>query len=140
MKRIKFFFYLFALITLSNCVSQREVVRCAINKKGKPCMTNGIGPDTFDSPGLAYYCHNKEIPRNLIDQSIGEGKTISKSELKPGDLMFWKTDGNGISITSIYIGNGRMIYASKPGYSVKETASSSSYWDSKFVYAKRYWK
>ena len=139
MKRAQFFLFLLAIIALSNCVSQKKVIRCAKDQIGKPYSWGGYGPDSFDCSGLAYYCHNYEIPRVASDQSRGNGKSISKSNLKGGDLMFWNTDGSGVSHTSIYIGGGKMIHAPKPGDYVKEVPSSSSYWDPKFVNAKRYW-
>ena len=139
MKKIQFFLYLFALIALSYCVSQKDVVRCVKEQKGKPYVYGAAGPDSFDCSGLAYYCHNKQIPRTASAQSSGSGKSISKGNLQAGDLMFWNTGGNGVSHTTIYIGNGRMIHAPKTGDVVKEVDSSSSYWDPKFVNAKRYW-
>ena len=140
MKRIQFFLYLFALIALSSCVTQKEVVRCAKDQKNKPYARGGTGPDSFDCSGLAYYCHNYEIPRTSGAQSSGNGQSISKSNLEAGDLMFWNTDGSGVSHTSIYIGDGQMIHAPKPGDYVKEVPSSSSYWDPKYVNGKRYWR
>ena len=140
MKRIQFFLYLFALIALSSCVTQKEVVRCAKDQKNKPYASGGTGPDSFDCSGLAYYCHNYEIPRTSGAQSSGNGQSISKSNLEAGDLMFWNTDGSGVSHTSIYIGGGQMIHAPKPGDYVKEVPSSSSYWDPKYVNSKRYWR
>ena len=139
MKGIQFFLYLFAIITLSNCVSQKEVVRCARNQIGKPYSWGGTGPDSFDCSGLAYYCHNYGIPRTASAQAYGNGRAVSKSNLQGGDLMFWNTDGSGVSHTSIYVGSGKMVHAPKPNDYVKEVASSSSYWDPKFVCAKRYW-
>ena len=139
MKTIQFFLYLFALITLSYWVSQKEVVRCVKDQLGKPYVYGAAGPDSFDCSGLAYYCHNKAIPRTASAQSSGSGRSIAKSSLQAGDLMFWNTGGNGVSHTTVYIGGGRMIHAPKTGDVVKEVASSSSYWDPKFVNAKRYW-
>ena len=140
MKRAQFFLFLLAIIALSNCVSQKKVIRCAKDQIGKPYSWGGYGPDSFDCSGLAYYCHNYEIPRSSAAQSSGYGQSISKSNLEAGDLMFWNTDGNGVSHTSIYIGGGKMIHAPKPNDYVKEVPSSSSYWDPKYVNAKRYWR
>ena len=139
MKRIQFYLYFFAIIALSNCVSQKDVVRCAKNQVNNPYAREAYGPDSFDCSGLAYYCHNYEIPRSSKAQSSG-GTSVSKSNLQAGDLMFWNTDGKGVSHTSIYIGNGRMIHASKPGDYVNEVSSSSSYWDPKYANSKRYWR
>lgn len=123
----------------TNIPSQKEVVRCIKAQVGKPCVSGGDGPDTFDSSGLAYYCHDKKIPRKASDQAKS-GTSVDKAELMAGDLMFWDINGDGtVTHTTIYIGDGKMIYAPGPGDSVKEAQSSSNYWDPKYVTARRYW-
>ena len=46
---------------------------------------------------------------------MGQGSPVSYSDLKPGDLVF--TEGGGH--VGIYVGNGQMIHAPRPGESVK---------------------
>jgi cell wall-associated NlpC family hydrolase len=41
---------------------------------------------------------------------------VSKSQLKPGDLVFYYSP---ISHVAMYIGNGRIVHASRPGKPVK---------------------
>lgn len=119
--------------------SQKEIVRCFKSQVGKPYVYGAAGPNSFDYSGLAYYCHGKSIPRVSSDQARG-GIYVSKSNLQPGDLMFWDTEVNGtVGHTTIYIGNGKMIHAPQPGEFVKETSISGSYWDPRYVTARRYW-
>ena len=129
-----------SFLALTQCVSQKEVVRCVKNQLGKPYVYGGAGPDSFDCSGLAYYCHNKGIPRTASAQASGSGKSVSYANVKEGDLMFWNTSGSGVSHTSICVGGGQMIHAPKPGDKVKQvTYLGNSYWVPRFVSAKRYW-
>ena len=127
------------LFALTQCITQNAVVNCARKQVGKPYGTGAAGPDKFDSSGLAYYCHNRAIPRVSIDQSK-KGIKVSKAKVKKGDLMFWNTNGKGVSHTTICVGNGKMIYAPQPGQNVKQVMyKGNAYWEPKFVTARRYW-
>ena len=139
MKKTQFFIYIFALITLSQSVSQSDVVSCVKKQVGKPYISGGIGPKGFDCSGLAYYCHKKAIPRSPLEQSKS-GTYVAKSDLKPGDLMFWNTSGNKVSHTSIFMGNGQMIHAPLPGKNVKLVSYNTNYWKNRYVTGRRYWK
>ena len=135
------FLLLFFLFALTQSVTQRQVIDCARNQLGKPYVYGAAGPNSFDCSGLAYYCHGSSIPRTAAAQSAGSGKTIKKANVQPGDLMFWNTSGNGVSHTTICSGNGNMIHAPKTGDVVKEVAyKGNSYYEPRFVNAKRYWK
>jgi peptidoglycan DL-endopeptidase CwlO len=49
------------------------------------------------------------------------GVPISVSELRPGDLVFWSTNGapSGIHHVAMYIGNGQIIHAPRTGRPVE---------------------
>ena len=55
------------------------------------------------------------LPRTTLDQ-VNVGAKVAKSQMKPGDLVFFYDD---ISHVGIYIGNGQMIHAPKPGADVR---------------------
>ena len=64
--------------------------------------------------------------------------TVSKSNLKVGDLIFSSTNGTGkVSHVGIYIGNGEMIHAPKPGDVVKISNINNSYWNNAYLWSKR---
>ena len=128
------------LFALTQSVTQRQVIDCARNQLGKPYVYGAAGPNSFDCSGLAYYCHNSGIPRTASAQASGNGRTIAKGSVQPGDLMFWNTMGSGVGHTTICSGNGKMIHAPTSGQNVKEvTYKGNNYWEPKFVSAKRYW-
>ena len=140
MNKLQFFVCLL-LFALTQSVSQSQVISCVRQQLGKPYVYGAAGPNSFDCSGLAYYCHGSSIPRTAAAQSAGSGKTIKKANVQPGDLMFWNTSGNGVSHTTICSGNGNMIHAPKTGDVVKEVAyKGNSYYEPRFVNAKRYWK
>ncbi|MFF4798185.1 NlpC/P60 family protein [Streptomyces sp. NPDC001351] len=90
----------------------------AYSKLGSPYVWGATGPDAFDCSGLvqaAYRSAGISLPRTTYAQ-IDAGRRVSRSELAPGDLVFFYS---GISHVGIYIGNGMMIHAPNPSEPVK---------------------
>ncbi|SCH77072.1 Probable endopeptidase YafL precursor [uncultured Clostridium sp.] len=109
---------------------------------GKPYVWGAEGPNAFDCSGLTYYVYKTALgitlPRTSTEQSK-TGTTVSRSNLQPGDLIFSSTNGSGsVSHVGIYIGNGQMIHAPKPGDTVKKTNINTTYWNNAYLWAKRY--
>ncbi|MET1249423.1 LysM peptidoglycan-binding domain-containing protein [Sporolactobacillus sp. STCC-11] len=81
-----------------------------------------------------------QLPHSAAAQA-GYGTSVSRSDLRPGDLVFFSTSGGGISHVGIYVGNNRMISAENEKTGVRETqifgGGASSYWEPKFVTARR---
>lgn len=118
----------------------QSIINLVKAQLGKPYVWGAEGPNSFDCSGLVYYVYGKNgvrMPRTSREQA-NVGTTVSQSQLKPGDLIFSSTDGSGgVNHVGIYIGNGQMVHAPKPGDVVKTTSISSSYWQNTFVKAKR---
>ncbi|MEW1566021.1 NlpC/P60 family protein [Streptomyces sp. NPDC093509] len=92
---------------------------------GKPYVWGATGPDSYDCSGLtqaAWKAAGVSLPRVTYDQ-VNAGTTVSLTDAKPGDLVFFYDD---ISHVGLYIGNGMMIHAPKPGAYVRE---ESIYYD-----------
>ncbi|WP_405732474.1 NlpC/P60 family protein [Streptomyces sp. NBC_00028] len=88
-------------------------VSYAYTKLGSPYVWGATGPDAFDCSGLtqaAYRSAGISLPRTTYAQ-IDAGRRVSRSELQPGDLVFFYS---AISHVGIYIGNGQMIHAPNP--------------------------
>jgi cell wall-associated NlpC family hydrolase len=86
---------------------------------GKPYVWGATGPDSYDCSGLtqaAWKAAGVTLPRTTWDQ-VNAGTTVSLTDAQPGDLIFFYDD---ISHVGIYIGNGMMIHAPKPGAYVRE--------------------
>lgn len=108
---------------------------------GKKYVWGATGPNTFDCSGLTQYCHKKlgiSIPRTSLAQS-NSGKSVSKSNLQMGDLIFWKTTSAKVGHVGMYVGNGQFIHAPNSRSVVKIDNLSNSYYTSKYVNARRYW-
>ncbi|WP_037681249.1 C40 family peptidase [Streptomyces griseus] len=93
-------------------------VSYAFSKLGSPYVWGATGPDSFDCSGLvqaAYRSAGLSLPRTTYTQ-INAGRRVSRSELLPGDLVFFYS---GITHVGIYIGNGRMIHAPNPSAPVR---------------------
>ncbi|MFF4586859.1 NlpC/P60 family protein [Streptomyces sp. NPDC001388] len=93
-------------------------VSFAYSKLGSPYVWGATGPDAFDCSGLvlaAYRSAGISLPRTTYAQ-IGAGRRVSRSELLPGDLVFFYS---GITHVGLYIGNGRMIHAPNPSAPVR---------------------
>ncbi len=85
-------------------------VAYAYRKLGSPYVWGATGPNAFDCSGLvqaAYRAAGVSLPRTTYAQ-IDAGRRVSRSELRPGDLVFFYS---GISHVGIYVGNGQMIHA-----------------------------
>ncbi|KUN34511.1 glycoside hydrolase [Streptomyces longwoodensis] len=92
---------------------------------GKPYVWGATGPGSFDCSGLtqaAWKAAGVSLPRTTYDQ-VDAGTTVPLSQARPGDLVFFYGD---ISHVGLYIGNGMMIHAPKPGAYVRE---ESVYYD-----------
>lgn len=86
---------------------------------GKPYVWGATGPGSYDCSGLtqaAWKAAGVTIPRTTYDQ-VDAGTTVSVPQAQPGDLVFFYDD---ITHVGIYIGNGMMIHAPKPGTYVRE--------------------
>ncbi|MFI9249175.1 NlpC/P60 family protein [Streptomyces sp. NPDC053069] len=93
-------------------------VSYAYAKLGSPYVWGATGPNAFDCSGLAqaaYRSAGVSLPRTTYAQ-INAGRRVSRSELLPGDLVFFYS---GISHVGIYVGNGQMIHAPNPSAPVR---------------------
>jgi cell wall-associated NlpC family hydrolase len=80
--------------------------------------------------------HGYDLPRTSIKQSK-VGTKVSKSNLKPGDLVFFDTKDNGIvNHVGIYIGDGKFIH-SAPSNNVGISSIETGYWSKHFHSARR---
>ena len=127
----------------STSVSVDKVLDFAHQQLGKPYVWGAQGPNSFDCSGLIYYVYknaaNITLPRTSVEQSKF-GTTVSKSNLKAGDLVFFDTNGpnNGaVSHVGIYAGEGQLIHASSSNKKIVKVNMETSYWNNTYVVAKR---
>lgn len=120
---------------------QSAIVNLANAQLGKPYVWGAEGPNSFDCSGLTSYVYKNaagiSLPRNSSSQST-YGTTVNHSNLQPGDLIYFSTNGSGnVSHVGIYVGNGEMIHSPKPGSIVQKSNINISYWNNAYLWAKR---
>lgn len=100
-----------------------------------PYVYGGSSKNGFDCSGFTMYIYSK-FGKSLSHSARAQsnvGTYVSKSNLRPGDLVFFKDypSMNGIGHCGIYIGDGNFIHASSgTGYCVKiSTLLSGSYYN-----------
>ncbi|MEV4948169.1 NlpC/P60 family protein [Streptomyces sp. NPDC053755] len=95
-----------------------EAIAFARDQIGKPYVWGATGPSAYDCSGLtqaSWRAAGVSLPRTTYTQ-INAGRRVSRSELAPGDLVFFYS---GISHVGLYIGGGQMIHAPRPGAPVR---------------------
>jgi len=103
------------------------VVAVAMQYVGVPYRFGGADPSGFDCSGFTMFVYAQfgvALPHSASRQGSG-GVAIAPSAALPGDLVFM--DGGGHN--GIYLGNGMMIDAPKPGTTVQvRPIYSSAHW------------
>ena len=100
------------------------VVAIALQYLGTPYVYGGASPAGFDCSGFTQYVYARlgvSLPHSAVAQGYA-GTFVPASEAQPGDLV-WHSYGH----VGIYIGNGKVIEATKPGDVVKINSLWGSY-------------
>jgi len=95
-----------------------QALRWALTRLGDAYVWGAAGPTTFDCSGLVMwaYAHVGISLEHFTGDQWNEGEHISRSQLEPGDLVFFFAD---ISHVGMYVGNGLMIDAPTFGQPVQ---------------------
>ncbi|MCY7306835.1 MAG: C40 family peptidase [Rhodoferax sp.] len=118
-----------------------ELVINAMGFLGVPYRLGGNSLETgFDCSGFVRAMYQQTVglllPRSA-DQQAAATKTIDKSELKPGDLVFFNTMRRAFSHVGIYVGDNKFIHSPKPGAEVRVEDMRIGYWQTRFNGARR---
>jgi len=119
-----------------------DVLSRAVNVLGTPYVWGGSSPKKgFDCSGLVKYAFNDvadvDLPRTSNAMAQGHGVKVAKSDLKPGDLIFFNIKSRRVNHVAIYLGNDRFIHAPRRGKRVSIDNLSKPYWQKHYVVAKR---
>ncbi len=134
------------LLTQINQVRQNvsnrtsELVGNAMGFLGVPYKRGGNNENGIDCSGLVRTIYQQTIglllPRRA-EQQAAATESIDKSDLQPGDLVFFNTLRRAFSHVGIYVGEGKFIHAPKPGAEVRVESLSVGYWQRRFDGARR---
>lgn len=118
----------------------QQIVDYALQYLGCPYVWGGNGPNCFDCSGLTKYVYGHfgySLNRTASAQ-LSNGVSVTRSELQPGDLVFFNNGrvSTPVSHVGIYIGGGRFVHASTNVYQVEISELSGHYLNT-YVYARR---
>ena len=118
-----------------------ELVIQAMGLLGVPYKRGGTSEENgFDCSGFVRHMFEKSVGLVLPRRAEEQAKVteeINRSELKPGDLVFFNTMKRTFSHVGIYIGDGKFIHAPRPGKSVRVDDMREAYWQKRFNGARR---
>lgn len=109
-----------------------EVVDIALQYLGVPYAWGGASPSGFDCSGLMQYCYRQvgvSLPRTSQSQ-YNAGQHIERDRLdllRPGDLVFFGTDGDPGQVhhVGMYVGDGNYVHAPYTGTVVRVDSLSA---------------
>jgi cell wall-associated NlpC family hydrolase len=94
----------------------------------------------FDCSGFVHYVFAQvfgvDLPQNSASQ-YQVGKQIARTDMKVGDLVFFKIHGKRISHVGIYLGENRFIHSPQTGERVRVNNLTENYWARRFAGARR---
>ena len=127
---------------LSNVTDKAsDVVLGALNYIGVRYKYGGNTPDSgLDCSGFVRYVFqdtlNFMLPRRAEEMSQ-VGERIAKTDLKPGDLVFFNTMRRNFSHVGIYIGGDKFVHAPATGGKIRVEDLRESYWSARYNGARR---
>ena len=128
---------------VKNTVGEKtnQMLGKAMTLLGVPYKRGGSSSDTgFDCSGFVRHIYETSVGRLLPRRADEQAKTtekIDRSELNPGDLVFFNTMRRTFSHVGIYIGDGKFIHAPSAGKAVRVDDLRAAYWTKRFTGARR---
>ena len=116
-----------------------SLIQTALACRGTSYRRGGTSRGGFDCSGFTRYVYAKygvSLPHSSAAQA-GKGAAVAKSDLQPGDLVFFQTSRRGISHVGIYIGGGNVVHAASRGRGVTVDSINSSYYAPRYRGARR---
>lgn len=116
--------------------AREAILKAAYHSLGITYRWGGNTPkEGFDCSGLTKFTHKNvqlSIPRTALEQSQAS-RTISRKQLKPGDMIFFRTSGKKVNHVGIYVGDGKFIHAASGGGKVTLDDLRRAYWQQRLV-------
>lgn len=129
---------LFCSIAVGSASAETPLSAAVNEGLGSPYKWSGTSLRGFDCSGYTSWVFDKfgiDLPHTSKGQAK-EGVWVDKDQLRPGDLVFFNTDGSGISHVGVYVGDGR-FYHSATNQGVIISKMSESYYAKRYVTARR---
>jgi cell wall-associated NlpC family hydrolase len=118
-----------------------NTLETALGYLGIRYRRGGSSPDSgFDCSGFVRHVYNETLglvlPHNAKAISQ-QGARVEKTELQPGDLVFFNTMRRAFSHVGIYLGNNLFVHAPRTGGKVRIEDMSDKYWSRRYNGARR---
>ncbi len=124
----------------ANTDAATQLIDYAQQFLGTPYAYGGSSPSGFDCSGFVQYVYQNSLGISLqrtAASQAGQGTEVSKSELMPGDIVYFASGGY-VDHVGIYIGSGQFIHSSSPSSGgVIISSLSQSYYSSHYAGARR---
>ena len=128
-------------ISINSGKTQAEkIIETAKQYLGTPYVYGGASPKGFDCSGFIYFLltqYGYSIYRTASTQFAHDGVYVEKSDLIPGDLVFFGDSNDPIAHVGMYIGDGEFIHSSSGEGKVVITKLSMNYYTKYYAGAKR---
>lgn len=100
----------------------QKIATLAQQYLGTPYQWGGASPKSgFDCSGFVQWLYGQQgikIPRTTYQQ-VKAGAAVAKSQLKPGDILFFEPTKQGPGHEGLYLGNGKFIEAPHTGATIR---------------------
>lgn len=120
-----------------NTSQGQQVVDFAKTLLGIPYKYGGTTTKGFDCSGFVQYVYKNmgvSLNRVAADQVV-HGIAVSKENLQPGDLVFFKKSGRAIHHVGIYVGDGKYIHAPQTGRNISiDVLNRSDYYTARRIF------
>ena len=120
----------------------QQIAAMAAQYVGTRYVYGGSAPGGFDCSGFTMYLYRQfgySLPHTASGQYANCGVKVSRSELQPGDLVFFTSSGSGgrINHVGVYTGNDQVIHARYSVGKVHVNYLYESYYNRNYVGAIR---
>lgn len=116
----------------------QQILNYAAQFLGTPYVWGGTKASPgFDCSGYtqSVYRHFEITLSRTSEQQFLNGISVSRSDLSPGDLVFFSTYSSGASHVGIYVGKNTMIHSSSGGVTYDDM--TNSYYSKRYLGARR---
>ncbi|KAF1296919.1 hypothetical protein BAU15_14555 [Enterococcus sp. JM4C] len=104
--------YELPLLSSLDNTKMAAVIAESLKQLNKPYEKDAQGPDSFDNVLFTDYIYSELFTTSIgktFEEQVEFGTKIAAATAKPGDLLFWESDGE-ITKVGIYLGEQKVIF------------------------------